>query len=141
MQHNLFMYFLFALSMRNGMMLDCWCIRDLTLYYNVADFTSRIFSPFFIYTLYTVLLFVGFYVHQHCKGYMGTFQPALLVEEDLRTGAPSCVLFQAWAGTRVEPPTFRKLSWIASSHERNQSPWRGIQTHCGQRKVILSQWL
>ena len=59
--------------------------------------------------------------------------PILLVEEDR-------ALFQARAGTWVEPPTFRKLAEYLPHMKEFKVPG-GIRKHSDEGQVILSQRL
>lgn len=50
---------------------------------------------------------LDFMFHQHCNGHMATFLASTALE---RPQVCLCGLFQAQAGTLVEPPAFRKLA-------------------------------
>ena len=66
--------------------------------------------------------------HQHCKGYMATFQ--LYITDRGRPLVPLHALFPARAGIWVDPLTFRKLA--GQLPHKKEVPG-GIQTYSGDR--------
>ena len=67
--------------------------------------------------LRSIFFWLGFMSHQHCKGYLVTFQLYCWMKT---SGASPCII--SGVSTGVELPTFCKASWLASLHKRIQSP-------------------